>query len=54
MKIAAEHCTSVSTESIRQGTQIFDQWKYVSNGSESVRIIFVVENNVEEQSIPDV
>jgi len=54
VKIAAEHCTSASTESIWQETQIFDQWKKVSNESESFRIIFVVENNVAEQSIPDV
>ena len=54
VKIAAEHCTSASTESIWQETQIFDQSKEVPNGSESFRIIFVVENNVEEQSIPDV
>lgn len=54
VKIAADHCTSASTESIWQETQIFDQWKKVSNESESFRIIFVVENNVAEQSIPDV
>ena len=53
VKIAAEHCTSVSTESIRQEKFLTNEKRF-QNGSESFRIIFVVENNVEEQSIPDV
>ena len=36
VKIAAEHCTSASTESIWQETQIFYQWKW---GSKWIRII---------------